>query len=85
MLFTVNELAKQLNKNPETIRRYVRSKKLKATITSKKGGYMIEFDELENNEYFLRICNLDSRIKWLREELKKAEIEKNELKELLGI
>lgn len=41
-MITVYEAAIIANKNPETIRRWVRSGKLPATISSKKEGYLIE-------------------------------------------
>ena len=37
-----------LNKNPETIRRWIRDKKLDATIVSKKGGHIIYEADLRN-------------------------------------
>lgn len=79
MLFTVNELAKILNKHPESIRRQIRSKKLKAIKTSNRGGYLIEFNDLDTDERWIRICNLDDKIKNLKYELEKAETLKRKL------
>lgn len=36
--YNVKEIAEMLNTNPETVRRWIRDKKLDATIVSKKGG-----------------------------------------------
>ena len=39
--YSVKEIAEILNTNPETVRRWIRNKKLKATISSKKEGHII--------------------------------------------
>lgn len=39
--YSVKEIADLLNTNPETVRRWIRDKKLDATIESKKGGHII--------------------------------------------
>ena len=39
--YSVKEIAEMLNANPETVRRWIRDKKLDATIESKKGGHMV--------------------------------------------
>lgn len=39
--YNVKEIAEMLNTNPETVRRWIRDKKLDATIVSKKGGHII--------------------------------------------
>ena len=39
--YSVKEIAEMLNTNPETVRRWIRDKKLDATIASKKGGHII--------------------------------------------
>lgn len=39
--YSVKEIADLLNTNPETVRRWIRDKKLEATIESKKGGHMV--------------------------------------------
>lgn len=39
--YNVKEIAEMLNTNPETVRRWIRDKKLDATIESKKGGHII--------------------------------------------
>lgn len=39
--YSVKEIAEMLNTNPETVRRWIRDKKLDATITSKKGGHIV--------------------------------------------
>lgn len=39
--YTVKEVSEMLNTNPETVRRWIRDKKLDATIESKKGGHII--------------------------------------------
>lgn len=53
MLYSVDELAQALNKNPETIRRWCRSGKVKCIKDSNKGGWTIDYtpmkDDLECN------------------------------------
>lgn len=39
--YSVKEIANMLNTNPETVRRWIRDKKLDATIESKKGGHIV--------------------------------------------
>ena len=39
--YSVKEIAEMLNTNPETVRRWIRDKKLNATIESKKGGHIV--------------------------------------------
>ena len=39
--YSVKEIADMLNTNPETVRRWIRDKKLEATIESKKGGHIV--------------------------------------------
>lgn len=39
--YSVKEISEMLKTNPETVRRWIRDKKLDATIESKKGGHMI--------------------------------------------
>jgi excisionase family DNA binding protein len=39
--YSVKEIAEMLNTNPETVRRWIRDKKLDATIESKKGGHIV--------------------------------------------
>lgn len=39
--YSVKEIAEMLNTNPETVRRWIRDKKLDASIESKKGGHII--------------------------------------------
>lgn len=39
--YSVKEIAKMLNTNPETVRRWIRDKKLDATMESKKGGHIV--------------------------------------------
>ena len=39
--YTVKEISEMLNTNPETVRRWIRDKKLDATIESKKGGHIV--------------------------------------------
>lgn len=39
--YSVKEIAGMLNTNPETVRRWIRDKKLDATIESKKGGHIV--------------------------------------------
>lgn len=41
-MVTVYEAAIIANKNPETIRRWIRNGKLRGTISSKKEGYLID-------------------------------------------
>lgn len=40
-IYTVKEISEMLNTNPETVRRWIRDKKLDATIESKKGGHIV--------------------------------------------
>lgn len=44
--YTVTEIAKMLNVNEETVRRWIRSGYLKATATSRKKGYIIDKKDL---------------------------------------
>ena len=39
--YSVKEIAEMLDTNPETVRRWIRDKKLDATIESKKGGHIV--------------------------------------------
>jgi excisionase family DNA binding protein len=39
--YSVKEIADMLNTNQETVRRWIRDKKLEATIESKKGGHIV--------------------------------------------
>ena len=39
--YSVKEIAEMLSTNPETVRRWIRDKKLEATIESKKGGHIV--------------------------------------------
>lgn len=45
--YNVKEIADMLNTNPETVRRWVRDKKLKAETVSRKDGTVISESELE--------------------------------------
>lgn len=45
-MVTVYEAAIIANKNPETIRRWIRNGKLRGTISSKKEGYLIDEEAL---------------------------------------
>lgn len=45
-MVTVYEAAIIANKNPETIRRWIRNGKLRGTISSKKEGYLIDEETL---------------------------------------
>lgn len=44
--YTISEVAKKLNVNNETVRRWVRSGKIQSTITSKKIGHVIYEQDL---------------------------------------
>lgn len=46
--YTVNEIAEMLETNPETVRRWIRSKKLVATKASRKEGNIITEDMLQS-------------------------------------
>lgn len=48
MEYTVKQIAEQLNTNQETVRRWIRSGKLKAVQHSKKGGNIISENEFKN-------------------------------------
>ena len=39
--YSVKDIAELLNTNPETVRRWIRDKKLDASIESKKGGHIV--------------------------------------------
>lgn len=39
--YSVKEISEMLNTNPETVRRWIRDKKLDATIESKKSGHVV--------------------------------------------
>lgn len=45
--YTVKEISKMLNKNPETVRRWIRDGKLKADQDSRKGGNYVTEAELQ--------------------------------------
>lgn len=45
MAYTVKEIAAELNCNPETVRRWIRSGKLKADLNSRKEGALINEDD----------------------------------------
>lgn len=45
--YTVKEIAEKLNTNPETVRRWIRSGKLKAEQSSRKEGNVISEEELQ--------------------------------------
>lgn len=44
---TVNEIANRLGVNEETVRRWIRNKKLEGIAKSKKTGYLIRADDYE--------------------------------------
>jgi len=46
--YSVKEIAKMLEKNPETVRRWIRDGKLKADISSNKEGHVIYESELKD-------------------------------------
>ena len=48
--YSVKEIAKMLETNPETVRRWIRDGKLRADISSKKEGHVIYESELK--EFF---------------------------------
>lgn len=50
--YSVKEVASMLNTNPETVRRWIRDKKLDAIIESKKGGHIIYESALQE---FLKV------------------------------
>lgn len=56
-LMDVDWIAKKMKVNQETVRRWIRSKKLKASISSKKHGYKIPIESLkmflENNPRYI--------------------------------
>jgi len=45
--YTVKQIAEMLNTNPETVRRWIREKKLKAEQSSRKDGNIITEEELQ--------------------------------------
>ena len=45
--YSVKEISEMLNTNPETVRRWIREKKLKAIIESKKGGHIVYEEALQ--------------------------------------
>ena len=45
--YSVKQIAEMLNTNPETVRRWIRNKKLKAVQESRKGGNVVTEAELE--------------------------------------
>ena len=47
--YTVNDIAKKLFINPETVRRWIRSGELRATASSRKNGYII--NEVDFNDF----------------------------------
>ena len=48
MTYTIYEAATLIGVNPETVRRWIRSGKLAATMTSKKEGYIIKETDLQS-------------------------------------
>ena len=44
--YNVYEIAKLLNTDKETVRRWIRSGKLNSTISSKKGGHVVREEDL---------------------------------------
>lgn len=46
--YSVKEIAEMMNTNPETVRRWIRSGKLKAVQTSRKEGNQVSPEELED-------------------------------------
>lgn len=45
--YSVSQIAEMLGKNPETVRRWIRAKKLQAVQTSKKVGNIVSESELQ--------------------------------------
>lgn len=46
-IFNVQQISEMLNTNPETVRRWIRSGKLKAEQDSRKSGNLISEDSLK--------------------------------------
>ncbi len=46
--YTVAQIAKKLSVDEETVRRWIRSGKIKSNMASKKKGYLITHDELSS-------------------------------------
>ena len=45
--YSVKQIAKMLNKNPETVRRWIREGKLQAVQVSRKGGNSVSEEALK--------------------------------------
>lgn len=58
-MYTVKQVAEKLNVNEETVRRWIRSGKMDAVSTSRKGGYKISL--LDLNKFY------DSHPKYTKE------------------
>lgn len=87
--YSVEAIALLLNVNNETVRRWVRSGKLKASMTSKKSGYIIEerdLNEFLNNAKRNRKCSYceDAYTERLRFELKRLTQELDALNEAIA-
>ena len=67
---TINEVSELLSVNAETVRRWIRTGKLKAQCESKKSGYVIfekdlnEFLEKRPKYAWAKICSIDASIDW---------------------
>lgn len=48
MAYSINDVAKMLQTNPETVRRWQRDGKIKGTATSRKDGYNITQKDLDD-------------------------------------
>lgn len=44
-MYSISEVANELGKHPETVRRWIRDGKLKAECNSRKDGYLISEEE----------------------------------------
>lgn len=80
--YNIKEVAVILNKCEETVRRYIRNNKIKASYSSRKKGYIIKekdlllFITLKNNKKKEnKIKYLKERIKLLKKQIKETEKE----------
>ena len=84
---TVNEIAKRFSVNDETVRRWIRTNKLKAIANSKKEGYLIKVSDLEefvsifNKKYITQSSNGVYR----NEILKAIDFHKKEIERLTNL
>lgn len=81
--YSVAEIAKLINVNEETVRRWIRSGSLKSTMLSKKNGNVV--DELALRDFIETKPKYRSKIVWTEQQYEDTYVEKlnNLLNELI--